>query len=179
MPQSHNSFLPTNQLLSGSLQMKDCIWFLVQALVLEISLIFIRTCWILKNFGQRKDIKMSPRKCLSCLPHERINTHNFSRVWQLYSLEHIDSNASITWIHAFCFQDATISYATCTGLHKDLHSQARQGIFFPFEISLRWMLPVFLTPVLLVVLYLWGHECQNQFPVQLYPAAAVSRQNQK
>lgn len=99
MPQSNHFFLPAN--LSGSLQIKDFVWFLVQILVLETASELIRTCWILKYFGQRKDLEMSPEKTLSCLPHETIKDHNLSRVRQLYSLECIYSYASITWICGF------------------------------------------------------------------------------
>lgn len=85
--------------------MKDFAWFLVQMLVLEISLILIRIWWILKHSGQRKDLNMSPGKSPSCLPHEKIKDDNLSRVWQLYSLKQICSYASITWINVFCLQD--------------------------------------------------------------------------
>lgn len=136
--------------------------------MLETSFVCIRTCQILKHFGQRKGLKMSPGKSLSCLPHDRIKEHNLSRVWQLYSLEHIYTYASITWVHVFCLQDATICYATNVHTYRTIWRLAlmgeARGIFFPFEISLRWMISFFLTPVLVAMLYLWGRECQIAVP---------------
>lgn len=156
--EDHNSFLPTKQLLSGS-QMKAFLWLFIQIFLLETSFILIKTCCILKCFVQRKDLKMYPRKFMSCLPYERIKDHNLSRVWQLYSLEHMQSHATLTNIHVFCLQDATICYATNVHTQRTIWRLALPGesrhIFFPFEISPRWMIPFFLTPLLAVLLYLF------------------------
>lgn len=189
MPQSHNSFLPANQLLSGSLQMKDCVWFLVQILVLETSLILIRTCWILKHFGQRKDLKMSPGKSPSCLPHERIKDDNLSRVWQLYSLEHIDSSISN--------MDSRFLSSRCNNLlsNKCPHIQDHMK-----NCTHRWgkrhfpplwnfskmnddsFFPNFCVSCCVVPVRTWMPNSSSQFSCrgeQLHPNTAASRQSQK
>lgn len=153
--------------------------------MLETSFILIKTCCILKCFVQRKDLKMYPRKFMSCLPYERIKDHNLSRVWQLYSLEHMQSHATLTNIHVFCLQDATICYATNVHTQRTIWRLALTGeprhIFFPFEISPRWMIPFFPNPsvgcsVVPVPGYISWFNCCSR---QLNSTSAVSRQSQK
>lgn len=89
-------------------------------------------------------------------------------MWQLYSLEHVQSHATLTNIHVVCVQDATICYATNVHTHRTIWRFAPTGeprsICFPIGISPRWLIPFFPTPLLAVSLYLWGHECQLTIP---------------
>lgn len=141
--------------------MKDVVWFLVQILVLETSLILIRTCWVLKHFRQRKGLNTSSGKHPSCLPHERIKDDNPSRVWWLCSLGHITLLHLLHGFLVFVFtmQQSVMQWmSTRSWPYEDLHPIARQedkSIFFPFEISLRQITPCFLSPLSWCVVPVW------------------------